>query len=80
MAKGLGQGDGFTWPWDLSEGLPEKVDTSASYQGGRWMLILCAGTLDPRMHRCVARTKVMTFALLTYPHVLEYGCRQFVSR
>ena len=34
-------------------------------------LILCAGTLDPRMQRWVARTKVIAILLLTYPHVLE---------
>ena len=38
---------------------------------GRCTLILCAGTLDPRMHWCVACTKVITILLLTYPHVLE---------
>ena len=37
----------------------------------RWTLILCAGTLDPRMHQCVACTKVVATLLLTYPHVLE---------
>ena len=37
----------------------------------RWTLILCSGTLNPRMHRCVAGTDVMGILLLTYPHVLE---------
>ena len=26
---------------------------------GRWTRILCTGTLNPWMHRCAARTKVM---------------------
>ena len=37
----------------------------------RCTLILCSGTLYSWMQRCVARTKVMTILLLTYPHVLE---------
>ena len=45
-----------------------------------WTLILCAGTLDPRMYRSVARTKLMTILLLTFPHVLEEGCLHFVAR
>ena len=36
-----------------------------------WTLILCVGTLDPQMHRCVARTKLMAILLFTYPHVLD---------
>ena len=38
---------------------------------GLCTLILCAGTLDPRIHWWVARTKVMVILLLTYPHVFE---------
>ena len=37
---------------------------------GRRTLILCDVTLDPQMHRCVDRTKVMVILLLTYLHVL----------
>ena len=37
----------------------------------RWTLILCAGTLDPQMHRCVARTKVMAILLLNYTNALK---------
>ena len=36
-----------------------------------WTLNLCAGTLDPWMHRFVDHTKVMVIQILTYPHVLE---------
>ena len=32
MAKGLGRGQGFTWPWNLSERLPEEVDLSTVFQ------------------------------------------------
>ena len=46
----------------------------------RWTLILCAGTLDPWMNRCVERTKLMAIILLTYPHVMELGCRHFVAK
>ena len=45
-----------------------------------WTLILCASNLDPRIHQCVARTKVMSTTILRYPHVLEYGCCHFVAR
>ena len=34
-------------------------------------LILCAGTCDPLMHRCVAHTRVIAILLLKYPHVFE---------
>ena len=44
------------------------------------MLILCTGNLDLKMHWCVALTKVMEILLLTYPHVLEYGCCHFFAR
>ena len=43
-------------------------------------MIPCAGTLDPRMQRWVARTKVIKILLLTYPHVFEYGCFHLVAR
>ena len=38
---------------------------------GRFTLIRYAGTRDPRMQWWVARTKVITILLLTYPHVFE---------
>ena len=40
----------------------------------------CDGTLKPRIHWCVARTKVIAVQLLMYPHVLEYGCCHCFSR
>ena len=46
----------------------------------RWTLILCAVTLYPRMHQCVACTKVMEILILTYSHVIEQGCCHFVAR
>ena len=36
-----------------------------------WTLILCTGTLDPRIHRFMAHTKFMATLLLTYLHILE---------
>ena len=38
---------------------------------GLCTLILCAGTRDLLMHRCVARTKVILILLLTYLHIFE---------
>ena len=38
---------------------------------GLCTLILCVGTRDPLIHRCVACTKVILILLLTYPQVLE---------
>ena len=58
----------------------KRLIPSPTSHCGRWTLILCAGTLDPQMHRCVSRIKVMATLLLSYPHVLEYGCRHFVAR
>ena len=40
-----------------------------SSQSGRCTLILCARTLDPRMHRFVARTIVIAILLLMYAHI-----------
>ena len=47
---------------------------------GLCTLILCAGTHDPLIHRCVARTKVIAILILTYPHVFEWGCFHFDAR
>ena len=41
------------------------------FHWGKCTLIRCAGTLESRMHQCVACTKVMAILLLTYPHVRE---------
>ena len=45
-----------------------------------YTLILCAITLDPRMHRYVAHTKVMAILIWMYPHFQEYVCCQFFER
>ena len=38
----------------------------------RWCaLILCAGNLDPLVHLCVARTKVMAILILTYLNTIN---------
>ena len=57
-----------------------RLIPAPSYYCGRRTLILCAGTLDPWMHRWVELTKVMTILLLIYPQVLEYGCCHFFAR
>ena len=38
---------------------------------GYWTLILCAVTLEPLIHRCVDRTKVMAALFLTYLRVIK---------
>ena len=58
----------------------KRLSPVPSSHCGRWTLILCTVTLDPWMHWCVARTKVMSSLLLTYLHVLEYVFRHFVTR
>ena len=58
----------------------KRLILGMSYHCGLWTLILCAGTLYPWIHQCVARTKVMVTLLLTYPHVFEYGFCHFFAR
>ena len=48
-----------------------RLSPTLYYHYGLWTTILCTGTLDPHMHRCGARTKVMAILLLTYLHVVE---------
>ena len=58
-----------------------KSFSAAPYSHCWWCtLIRCEGTLGPRMHRCVPRTKVIEILILAYPHVLVYGCCLFVAR
>ena len=59
-------GIGISWRAYLNRLIPAPY-----YHCRRWRLILCAGTLDPPMHRCVSRTKVMEILFLTYPYVIE---------
>ena len=71
IAKVLGRGEGLSWPGDLLARLPEEVGPGAVFP--LWALdanLMCRHP-GPRMHRCVARTKVVEILLLTYPHVLE---------
>ena len=65
----------ISWRAYLKRLIPEP---SPHYK--RWTLIMCIGTLVPLMHRCVAHTKLMSTLLVTYLHVLEYGCRHFLAR
>ena len=53
------------------ESLPEQSQACPISHCSLCTLILCAGTRDPLMHRCVARTEVISILLLTYPHVFE---------
>ena len=71
LSDPMGWGGGLAWYGDLMARLPEQVEPGAILPLKHCTLILCTGTLDPHMHRCVARTKVMVILLLTYPHALE---------
>ena len=71
MDKGLIRGEGFAWPWGILERLPEEFDPRAVFPLRALGANLVHRHPGPRMHWCVARTKVMTILLLTYPHVRE---------
>ena len=55
------------------------MSTRAHSDTVNFTLIQCTGTLDPRMHRCVERTRVIDILILMYLHVLEYGCCHLVA-
>ena len=71
MAKRLGRGEGFAWPWDLLTRFPEEVDPGAVFPLRSLDANIVHRHPGPRMHQCVACTKVMVILLLTYLHVLE---------
>ena len=68
-------GLGISWRAYLKRLIPAP----SSHCGYR-TLILCAGNLDPRMHWCVAQTKVMAILILKELNVLYYSCHHFVAR
>jgi hypothetical protein len=41
------------------------------------VLMLCAGTLLPRRHKCVARTAAVLSLAITHPHACEQGFCNF---
>ena len=65
-----GVGWGF-WVAGVCCSYLNSANPAPSSHCGLCTLILCAGTRDPRIHRWVARTKVMAILLLTYLHVFE---------
>ena len=72
MAKGVwGRLKTSSGLWKSRCAYLKRLSPSTSSQCRRWTLILCAVTLDPLMHQCVDRTKVMSNLILTYKHVLE---------
>ena len=72
MAKGVwGRVRTSSGLWISWRAYLKMLILSPSSHCKHWTLILCAGTLDPRMQWCEARTKVMETLLLTYTHVLE---------
>ena len=58
----------------------KRFSPAPPYHSRRCRLIRYSGTMDPHMHGCVDRTKVMEILLLTYPHVLKQGFCHFVMR
>ena len=60
--------------------LLEEVLSGAILPLRRCTLILCAVTLDSRLHWYVNRTKVMERIILAYLHVLEYSCHHLFAR
>ena len=69
MSKGLGQVEGFAWTWGTTERLPEYVGPSSVLPMREMDAYPVHQHPGPRMHRFVARTKVMVILLLTYMHV-----------
>ena len=68
-------GLGISWHAYLNRLIPE-LSSDCRF----WTLILYASTMDPHIHLCVARTKVMVILLLMYPQVLEYDCHHCIAR
>ena len=67
---------GMVWGlwWGLGSpgrAYPNRFSLSPSSHSGHWTLILCFGTLEPQMHWCMDRTKVMAILLFTYLHIRE---------
>ena len=58
----------------------KRFSPAPSSHCGHCTLILCSDTLDPRIQRCMAHTKMMAIILLMFPKVLEYGCCHIVVR
>ena len=57
--------------FDVLSAYLNRANPAPSSHCGLCTLILCAGNIYPRIHRCVARTKVMAILLLKYSHVFE---------
>ena len=57
--------------FDVLSAYLNSANPALSSHCGLCTLILCADTLDPRIHWYVARTEVMAILLLTYPRVFE---------
>ena len=71
MDKVLERAEGFSWTGDLLACLPEEVDPGAVLPMWALYANLVHQHPGPRMHRCMACTKVMEFLILRYQHVLE---------
>ena len=70
-------GGGCSYPW---RAYLIRLIPAPSSHWGICTLIRCSGTRDPCMQQWVARKKVITILLLTYPHVFKYGCFHLVAR
>ena len=71
---------GVGWLWEPWRAYLKRFSPAPSSHCGRCTMIRCAGNRNPSMQQWVARTKVITILLLTYPHVLEYDCFHLVAR
>ena len=69
--RGIEVPGGVGWLCEPRRAYLKRFSPAPSSHWGRYTLIRCACTRDPRMQRWVVRTKVIAILLLTYPHVLE---------
>ena len=75
-----GGGRVYAWDWGVGRvgcycdpwrAYLERFIPAPSSHCGRCTLIRCAGTQDPCLQRCVARTRDITILLFKYPHVFD---------
>ena len=80
MSKGVwGKMRTLSGIWISWRACLKRLSAAPSSNCKCWTLTLRSGTLEPLIHRCVVRTKVMANLLLTDLQILKYGCRHFVA-
>ena len=70
----------FTVCGSLRRSYGKRFIPAPSSHYGCCTLIRCSVTLEPRIHRCVVRHKVVVIRILMYHHFLDYGSCHFVAR